>query len=94
MARTTTNGSCRLVTSQTKVMLTNLEEETMTGDEEDRRPNEGQTSEGTSFRRLVEDQISVDEYVRRVEERIRERRVNEETPRRSADTAAQLQRRR
>lgn len=39
----------------------------------------GHKSETTSFRRLVEDKISVDEYVKRLDERVEDRRKNEET---------------
>jgi len=39
----------------------------------------GHKSETTSFRKLVEDQISVDEYVKRLDQRVVERLKNEET---------------
>jgi hypothetical protein len=39
----------------------------------------GRRSETTSFRSLVEDKISVDEYVKRLDERVQDRSKNEET---------------
>jgi hypothetical protein len=57
------------------------------------RPNGDRASDTASFRRLVEDKISVEEYVERIEQRVRERRINEETLRR-ARTGAEPQRRR
>jgi hypothetical protein len=41
--------------------------------------NEGDTG---SFRRLLEDEISTDEYVERLDQRVRERQEAEETQRR------------
>jgi hypothetical protein len=58
---------------------------------DEKRPSEhGHSSETTSFRRLVEDKISVEEYVKRLDERVRDRRKNEETFRR-APTGAEPQ---
>jgi hypothetical protein len=51
------------------------------GRDEKRRSEHGHKSETTSFRSLVESKISVDEYVRRLDERVRERHKNEETVR-------------
>jgi hypothetical protein len=47
----------------------------------------GRRSDTTSFRRLVEDKISVDEYVKRLDERVRDRLTNEEASRRAAADA-------
>lgn len=41
----------------------------------------GHKSETTSFRSRVEDKISVEEYVKRLDERVQDRRHNEETSR-------------
>jgi hypothetical protein len=53
------------------------------GRNEKRKTEHGHSSDTTSFRRLVEDKISVDEYVKRLDERVRDRRRNEETFRKS-----------
>ena len=45
------------------------------------QPERGHRSDTTSFRSLVEEKISVEEYVKRLDERVLDRRKNEETSR-------------